>query len=118
MGIPRSRVPITLGGKTRTIVLNFNALCDAELALGRDIFNEELTVSSPSVIRVLLWAGLKHEWPNVTVDMIGDMLEADGSFISASIAIAQALEAALPDEDETPPSGEEAGAEGNATGSQ
>ena len=114
MTVPRSKIPITLGGKTRYIVMSFNALCDAELALGRDIFNEELTVQSPSVIRVLLWAGLKHEWPSVTVEMVGDMLDNEpGGFVNAMAAVAQALDAALPDADQ-----ETAGAEGNATGSQ
>ena len=63
--------PIDLGGKTRNIRYDFNALCDLEEVTGKSV--SELT--GLSSIRALLWAGLKWETKGITQNMIGVWVE-------------------------------------------
>jgi hypothetical protein len=115
MSIPRVKVPITLD-RERHVVLSFNALCDVEKAIGRNPFamdaDSQIDLSSPNTIRAYLWAGLRHEDPTLTLEQTGDLLEStEGGWVSAMAAIAQALEAALPDEERV--ADDVASAEGN-----
>lgn len=120
MSLPRVKVPITLD-KPRTLVLSFNAMCDVQRVLGRNPFEldgeGEVDIGSPEVIRAYLWAALKHEDPELTLEQTGDLLEqAPGGWVSAMTAVAQALEASMPEPDVVEAAA--ASAEGNATGSQ
>ena len=63
--------PIELGGKTRNIRYNFNALCDIEEATGKPITE----ISGLSSIRVLLWAGLRWEDRGLTAQRVGTWIE-------------------------------------------
>lgn len=63
--------PVEIGGKTRNIRYDFNALCDLEEVTGKSI--SELT--GLSSIRALLWAGLKWETKGVTQPMVGMWIE-------------------------------------------
>jgi hypothetical protein len=72
MGIRRTPVKIELDGKERELRFDLNALClfeeTAKLPLA-----EALSIRSMSVIRALIWAGLIHEDPLLTVDDVGRM---------------------------------------------
>ena len=63
--------PVELGGKTRNIRYNFNALCDVEEATGKPITE----ISGISSIRVLLWAGLRWEDKGLTMQRVGMWIE-------------------------------------------
>ena len=63
--------PVELGGKTRNIRYNFNALCDVEEATGKSITE----ISGLSSIRVLLWAGLRWEDKGLTAQRVGMWIE-------------------------------------------
>lgn len=63
--------PVELGGKTRNIRYNFNALCDVEEATGKSISE----ISGLSSIRVLLWAGLRWEDKGLTAQRVGVWIE-------------------------------------------
>ena len=63
--------PVELGGKTRNIRYNFNALCDVEEATGKSITE----ISGLSSIRVLLWAGLRWEDKSLTAQRVGMWIE-------------------------------------------
>lgn len=103
MSIPRVRVPVTLAGEQHHIVFSFNAFCDVQGVLGRNPFDPEgdTDISSPEAIRAYLWAGMRHEDRERTLEDVGDMLEAtSGGFVTALTAVAQAIEQALPNMDE------------------
>lgn len=72
MGLRRPPVMIELDGKQRTLKFDLNALCLFEEAAGIGI-TEALQKRSMSAIRALLWAGLIHEDPLLTVDDVGKM---------------------------------------------
>lgn len=119
MSIPTVLVPIELGGKGHTLNMSFNAWCEVEKATGQNPFAEDVDfdLTSPNNVRVMLWAGLLHENPALTLQEVGNMLDATpGGFTTALVAVAQAVEASLPDAIEIVE--QEAGAEGNENGSQ
>jgi hypothetical protein len=118
MSIPKVKVPIELGGNAYNLVMTYNAWCDVERVAGMNPFsmdeNEAFDLSSPSNVRVMLWAGLRHENPSLTLEQVGDMLDATpGGFTTALVAVAQALESSLPDAVEAVEKPTDASAEGN-----
>jgi hypothetical protein len=117
MSIPAVKVPFMLGNQQRTVVMNFNAWCEVERATGINPFGgEQFDLSSPNNVRIMLWAGLRHEDPTLTLEQVGDMLDAhEGGFTAALVAVSQALEASLPRDLEVVENDDE-GAEGNPTG--
>lgn len=71
----RGYVEIELGGKTRTLHYDANAICDLEERMGRGIgaiMSED--TAGFYTIRALLWAGLKHEARGMTLERAGRML--------------------------------------------
>lgn len=92
-------VPIQLD-KARNLKLDFNALADADSVDGRAI-NEFLSGQrgSMAAIRALMWAGLKHEDPRLTVQEVGQliqdaMINGGDSLASLSTKIHEAIIAA------------------------
>lgn len=115
MSIPKVKVPITLGGEIRNVVMTYNAWCDVEKVTGKNPFAEDdsFDLKSPNNIRVMLWAGLRHEAPSLTLEQVGQWLEdTEGGFLMGLIAVTQALEASLPDTIEVTKAANES-AEGN-----
>jgi len=93
-------VPFDLPGfkRPRELRFDYNAIADLENALGltpQQIFQ---TRAGLFTIRGLLWAGLKHEQPNLTIDAVGGMIQAylsefDGELEVLSDFIGQAIKA-------------------------
>lgn len=73
--MPRS-VPITLD-KERNLLLDFNAIADAGEVSGKAVmeFITGESVSFPGM-RALVWAGLKHEDPKLTLKAVGELIQA------------------------------------------
>lgn len=69
-------VEIELGGKTRKLRYDFNALADiedkAKVGIGALLSGERIGFST---IRLLLWGGLKHENRGLTIDVTGGMVQ-------------------------------------------
>lgn len=112
MSLPRVKVPLRLD-RDRTLVLSFNALCRAEEVTGCNFLMGEVTFSSIRVLRALVWAGLQHEDPTLTLEEVGDMIEEAGAD-DVSRAIITAYAKAMPDateaeddDDADPPKEEE-----------
>jgi hypothetical protein len=85
------------GGRSYRLVLGFNALCAAEVQTGKrwsDIMADAQS-GSPSVIRVLFWAGLRKHHPEVTVDGAGDLIDAVGMGRAGEL-VATAVTSAFP----------------------
>jgi hypothetical protein len=62
--------------KPRHLMYDVNALSDADARLGHNLVH--ILASSPvalDVARVLLWAGLKHEDPLMTVEKAGKLMD-------------------------------------------
>lgn len=98
MPIPRVKISVQLD-KPRTLVISFNALCKAEEVTGQSFLVGEPAFSSMRVMRALVWSGLLHEDPTLTLDQVGDMIEAAGADVILSQIMA-AYMAAMPEPDE------------------
>jgi hypothetical protein len=72
MGIRRKPVTIELDGKERALKYDLNALCMFEEHQKIGI-TEALQKRSMSAIRALLWVGLIHEDPLLTIEDVGRM---------------------------------------------
>jgi hypothetical protein len=70
-------VSIELGGKTRILVIDFNAQAAFEEATGLSIFDKKVLRPRPTplVTRALLWAALLHADEQVRFDEFGRMTE-------------------------------------------
>jgi len=92
--MPRS-VSITLD-KERNLLLDFNAIADAGEVAGKEVmeFITGESVSFPGM-RALLWAGLKHEDPKLTVRATGDLIQAKLEQGDGIPALAASIWAAL-----------------------
>ncbi|MHB1652339.1 MAG: hypothetical protein ACYCVD_07655 [Desulfitobacteriaceae bacterium] len=100
--IPK-RVPINLD-KKRHLVYDLNALSALEETYGAvDQAFSEVQKGSAKAIRALLWAGLVSEDPELTLVKAG-MLVGLAGLASVSNKILEAVEAALPAPNLTPPS--------------
>ena len=61
--------------RSRTLVIDFNALCEAEGVLGHTIARQEVGLSE---LRAIMWAGLRHEDSTLTVKQVGDFIGTYG----------------------------------------
>lgn len=62
--------------RPRHLRFDMNALCDADQKLDHQLLT--ILSSSPVMLdtaRVLLWAGLKHEDPSLTIERAGELME-------------------------------------------
>jgi len=103
VSIPRVKFPIVLD-KPRTLKLSFNAFVLVEQVTGRSMLSGELELSSLTALRAIMWAGLVHEDPALTLDVVGDLLE-DYGIAKAIVDLGAAIGAAMPDlmvEESTP----------------
>lgn len=67
----REKGTIELGGKTRRLAYDLNALCALEDHGGID------QTGSPKGLRAMLWAGLLHEEPDLSLDDVGRLVTLD-----------------------------------------
>ena len=68
---------IELGGKNRVIRYDYNALSDLEQAGGASIsslFSDQDNLGF-NFIRLIIWAGLKHAEPGLTVQRAGGFIQ-------------------------------------------
>ena len=76
-------VAIKLGGKERQLKYDLNAIAEIgerlKISVRLDKFQEDL-MSTPlplSAIRIMLWAGLRHEDPDLTPEQVGAWVDLD-----------------------------------------
>jgi len=85
-------VTMELGGRTRRIRFDMNALSDLEGALGKsvaDILGGDGRSLGFSAIRALVWAGLRHEDRGLTLERVGTMIQQS---IEGGMTLAGVLE--------------------------
>jgi hypothetical protein len=94
-------IPIELD-KPRALLYDFNALAEFEDATGWSI-GEALIGhgDSAKMLRALLWCGLLHETPNLTIEEVGSWLDLK-SFGDIRSKIDKAVAAALPRTEDLP----------------
>jgi len=74
----RSFVEVELGGKTRLLKYDFNAICEIEERTGKGvaaIFSEQSV--GFNTIRLFLWAGLKWKIPGLQPQQVGQWLQQE-----------------------------------------
>ena len=88
--------------KPRTIKFDLNAFCELEEAYGTmDKAMAAMKDGSVKAVRAVLWAGLIHEDPELTIQQVGSLID----FHSLNNVVKQlgiALEDALPEEADNP----------------
>ena len=69
-------VPLTLGGKSWSVLITYGVLLDCEETTGADLFGNLASLSNPSarVLRGLLWAALKRSGAKLTPRDVGEMV--------------------------------------------
>jgi hypothetical protein len=89
-------VPIELGGKTRHLKFDFNAMVAYEEATGKNFLEmSKITVSAKN-LRAWLYACLVQEDRSLTIDEVGGWIDLENM---AGIAdkLTEALQAAMPE---------------------
>ncbi len=107
---------ILLGGKPKRLRYDFNALADLEAKAGAGIgalMSEERV--GLNTMRLLIWAGLKHEDRTLTPEKVGDMLQTlmEGG-MELSVPMAAVTKALQQSGIIAKPGDDEEGNEGNA----
>ncbi|MBA4542887.1 hypothetical protein H1164_08230 [Thermoactinomyces daqus] len=87
--------------KPRKLKYTFNAFCELEDA-GMDLMQLQDGKVKFKDIRLLLWAGLLHELPDLTVEEAGEMID-QGELKEISEAVAEAIQLALGNKGEQEP---------------
>jgi len=76
-------------GRELTMRFDFGALCEAEDAAdkGTEAIMKEMASGGArlSTARAMLYGGLRHYHPDVTLDECGDLLMSDGSAVSKAM---------------------------------
>ena len=97
MSIPEVRVPLQLD-RPRILILDFNALCRVEEVTGVSLLVGQPAFSSMRMMRALVWAGLLHQDPTLTLEFVGNLIqEADAEEVLG--AIMNAYDVAMPEPD-------------------
>lgn len=92
----RSYVEVELGGKTRILKYDFNAICDIEERTGKGvaaIFSEQNV--GFNTIRLFLWAGLKWKIPGLQPQQVGQWLQQEAEQGRQPISFMQPILVAL-----------------------
>lgn len=96
--MPIQSIPIELGGKTRNLRLDFNALVLLEDELGIPIADIGKLMSGAvhlKTLRAIMWAALVHEDKTLTVKGVGAMIDPGADMARVADAIRRAFEAAF-----------------------
>lgn len=87
----KQMIDIEVGGFSRRLRYDFNAIASLEEAINRPVsaIGENVGVRE---LRAMLWAGLLHELPRLTLAQAGDMISFDKmEYITGKIQEAFAL---------------------------
>jgi hypothetical protein len=84
--------PFDPKGTKRSLRFDVNALADFEQESGMGVSQLMATKAVWAATRALLWAGLKHEEPGLTMDRVGDLM---GRFVKSGNNVNELLVEAL-----------------------
>jgi len=81
--------------KQRKLKYTFNALCELEEVMGRSLTTLQNGEFKMKDLRALVWAGLLHESPELTLEEAGDLIDRAESIEEIATAVSQAMEVAF-----------------------
>lgn len=94
----RGEVTFEVDGKSYTLMLNTNAICELEAEMNKGIDEIAMSMTRLSTLRGMLWAALRAHHPEVTLPEAGAMIDKVRR-TSAMKAVNDALAAAFPKPD-------------------
>jgi hypothetical protein len=80
--------------KQRNFRFTFNAFCELEDVLDRPLTELQKGFKMKD-LRALVWAGLLHEEPELTIEQAGDLIDEAESIEEVAEAVSKAIEAAM-----------------------
>ena len=95
----RGEVELKAGEETYTLVFDINAVCELEQMLDKGVNEIVVQMGRVSVLRAMLWAGLRHNH-KVTIEQAGEIMQMAGAAETAAM-IQKATELAFPPKDST-----------------
>lgn len=96
-------IPLEIGGKTRGLKYDFNALALVEEKTGKSALSGDIFQNLRATdLRFFIWAGLVHEQPDLMVEEVGSWIHM-GNLPKITECIAQAFSAAMPKKDDSGP---------------
>jgi hypothetical protein len=93
----KGEASLTVGEAQYTLVFDINGLCEVESLLGLSINQILGRMESLTVVRALVWGGLRAKHPEITLNEAGAMVEAIGGAGAALEAVGRGLAGAMPD---------------------
>lgn len=97
----RGEVALKVGDLDYTLKFSTNAICELEDHLNRGLNEIVSDLERLSVVRALLWAGLRSNHPELTLKMAGDIIDKCG-MPAAVDHVGTALRLAFPPETGSP----------------
>jgi len=103
MTMPKAKLKVNPGvkitlDKERTLKLTLNAMVDFEEATGKSLMRGTFKSSkmSPRELRVMLWACLRDEDPELTQEQVGSWITV-GNLMEVTAKLNEAFEVAMPE---------------------
>lgn len=98
----KGEVDLEVEGKVYTLRFSIDDICAVEDKLGRGFVAITASLSDPeklslSVIRGLLWGGLRSQHPGMTLLMAGDLMQRAGGVMKVLPVLTEALKRSFPD---------------------
>lgn len=90
----RGEVSLKAGEKTYTLAFTINSVCELENHLDKSLSDIVAGMGRVSVVRAVLWAGLRHHH-GVSIEEAGDIMHEAGA-AATSEAINEAMMLAFP----------------------
>lgn len=97
----RSEVALKVGDNDYTLKFSTNSICELEDRLDKGLNEIVRNMERVATVRALLWAGLRHHHPEVTIAGAGEMIDSAGVG-PITDAIGRALTAAFPPASQDP----------------
>lgn len=97
----RGEIALKVGDTAYTLKFSTNAICELEDHLDKGINVIVSNMERVTTVRALLWAGLRAQYPDITIAKAGEMIDRVG-MAKATDVIGKALAAAFPAGNDTP----------------
>lgn len=95
-------VKVNIGGKERTLRFTLNSMIEIEEGYGSiQGAMKAMETSSMKAVRLLLWAGLIHEEPELDINAVGNWIDMS-NLQYTSEKLGEAFKACMPNENTSP----------------
>lgn len=113
----RGELEIDLGGRSYTLKLSLNSMCEMEGASGRPFPQIVTQVARGSLtdLRAFLWAALREHHPDLTIQAVGDLIEKAGGLEGLAKTMTELVNRQREEGSENPQKGRGRGTGGRST---